>query len=124
MKQKMYKDDKPYVKHHNIQEGDQLLLAQTKTKTKPPYNPRPYLATNIVGHQITATRDDKTITRDAQKWKKIQSAQPLKYNQIRQQEEQWRNRRREEPDEHLLGFHKGEGRVGNRNRRICNCDYR
>ena len=102
MKQKMYKDDKPYVKHHNIQEGDQLLLAQTKTKTKPPYNPRPYLATNIVGHQITATRDDKTITRDAQKWKKIQPGRHLNYTLINTKENQ---RRYKDTSDEPLGYH-------------------
>ena len=30
--QKRYKDAKPYVKEHNIQVGDQVLLKQKKTK--------------------------------------------------------------------------------------------
>ena len=87
-KQKKYKDNKPYVKPHQIKEGDQLLLSQNKTKTNPPYNPNPYKATKVVGHQITATRDDKTITRDAQKFKKLTPSQPLNYTQINRAENQ------------------------------------
>ena len=87
-KQKMYKDNKPYVKPHRIHEGDQLLLSQIKTKLKPPYNPKPYTATNVRGHQITATRDNKIITRDAQKWKRITPSTPLNYSQINMKENQ------------------------------------
>ena len=70
-KQKYYKDKKPYVKSHTIAIGDTVLLSQKKTKLTPPYDPEPYCVTEIHGHQITATRNGKTITRDAQKWKKF-----------------------------------------------------
>lgn len=87
-KQKQYKDDVTYVKPHQIREGDHILLAQIPTKAKPPYNPKPFTATEVVGHQITGTREDKVVTRDAQKWKKIQTGQHLNYGdvQLREQE--------------------------------------
>jgi len=69
IKQSHYKDNKPYVKHHGIQLGDRVLLKQQSTKSKPPFDPSPYEVTSINGHQITATRHDRTVTRDAQKWK-------------------------------------------------------
>ena len=67
--QSRYKNDKPYIKHHRIKLGDSVLLKQQSTKSRPPFDPSPYKVTSINGHQITATRDDRTVTRDAQKWK-------------------------------------------------------
>ena len=69
--QKKYKDSKPYVKHHQIEVNDEVLLKQQQTKSDPPYDPEPYRVVDVHGHQITATRGDRTLTRDAQKWKTI-----------------------------------------------------
>ena len=69
--QKKHKDAKAYVKHHQIKMDDHVLLKQQQTKSDPPYDPEPYKVVDIRGHQITATRGDKTLTRDAQKWKAI-----------------------------------------------------
>ena len=82
-KQKLYKDRKPYVKPHNISEGDTVLLRQRKTKFKPPYDPRSYIVTQIRGHQITAERDEKIITRDAQQWKKFSLRRKPDYDLLR-----------------------------------------
>ena len=70
--QKGYKDTKPYVKKHKIQVGDQVLLKQKKTKIQSAYDPDPYIVTEVQGHQITAGKEEKTLTRDAQKWKRIE----------------------------------------------------
>ena len=43
-KQKDYKDKKAYVKPHNIQEGDTVLLQQKKSKQNPPFDPKHYRA--------------------------------------------------------------------------------
>ena len=69
--QKKYKDAKPYVKHHRMNIGDQVLLKQQQSKRNPPYDPEPYTVVDINGHQITADRDHQVLTRDAQKWKPI-----------------------------------------------------
>ena len=42
----------------------------------PPYDPRPYEIVEIRGHQITGRRNEKKVTRDAQKWKKLKEARP------------------------------------------------
>ena len=75
-KQKHYKDKKPYVKPHCISIGDNVQLAQKKTKMSPPYDPSPYKVTGVRGHQITAEREERAITRDAQKWKRLEYNHP------------------------------------------------
>ena len=69
--QKKYKDSKPYVKHHEIEVGDEVLLKQKQSKSQPPYDPYPYKVTDVHGHQITAEKEGRAMTRDAQKWKRI-----------------------------------------------------
>ena len=59
------------MKHHTIEVDDQVLLKQQQTKNDPPYDPEPYQVVDIHGHQITASRGDRILTRDAQKWKAI-----------------------------------------------------
>ena len=53
-----------------------MLLAQKKTKMSPPYDPSPYKVTGIRGHQITAVQEERSITRDAQKWKRLEANYP------------------------------------------------
>ena len=83
-KQKSYKDQKSFVKPHTIQIGDTVLLSQKKTKTQPPYDPDPFTVTEVKGHQITANRGHKTLTRDAQKWKRIRPRTKPDYETRRQ----------------------------------------
>lgn len=85
-KQKQYKDDKSYVKHHKITKGNQVLFKQKSSKHVPPYDPRPYTVTDVRGHQITASREHQTKTRDAKKWKKIEVVEPTDYRSMRQQQ--------------------------------------
>ena len=91
-KQKKYKDNKQYVKPHQIKIGDQVLLKQKSTKRHPPYDPDPYTVTTIRGHQITACRGSQKKTRDAQKWKKVSIRTPTNYNDIRNTESKRRLR--------------------------------
>ena len=90
--QKKHKDSKPYVKHHQIAVGDQVLLKQQKRKHVPPYDPHPYTVTSIHGHQITGKRGKQVKTRDAQKWKMVNRKPPTNYQQIRQEEALQRSR--------------------------------
>ena len=92
-KQKMYKDSKAYVKPHQIQVGDKVLLKQKPSKRTPPYDPHPYTVTVVRGHQITGSRGNQKRTRDAQKWKKVSIRTPINYNQQREE-----SRRREHSD--------------------------
>ena len=81
--QKMYKDNKRNVCHHNIDLGDKVLLLQKKTKSQPQYNPTPYQVTKVRGTQITAARGDEIKTRDAQKFKKVQLQANNNYGELR-----------------------------------------
>ena len=85
-RQKSYKDSKAYVKPHQINVGDQVLLKQKSTKSTPPYDPAPYTVTEVRGHQITANREHQRKTRDAQKWKNIKIRQPTNYKRIREEQ--------------------------------------
>ena len=87
-KQKMYKDSKQYVRPHKLETGDQVLLSQKQSKMNPPYDPRPYTVIEVRGHQITGERNEKRVTRDAQKWKKLQTARPQTLNQEAREEDQ------------------------------------
>ena len=69
--QKCYKDRKATVRRHDITVGDAVLLLQTPTKLRPWYDPSPYRVEQVLGTQITASRGHKTITRDAQRFKKV-----------------------------------------------------
>ena len=79
-RQKIYKDNKCYVKPHTFTIGDTVLLSQKKTKMKPPYDPDPYTVTDVRGHQITAERGGKFFTRDAQKWKHYKATEQPDYS--------------------------------------------
>ena len=49
--------------------GDTVLLQQTKSTTRPPYDPDPFTIKHMQGSAITATRRGKVVTRDVDKWK-------------------------------------------------------
>ena len=100
-RQRKHKDDKRYVKHHQLTVGNQVLLKQKSYKHVPPYNPRPYTVTGIHGHQITARREDEEKTRDAQKWKKVNTRPPTDYNQVRQKAEEERLQRHYNEDDFI-----------------------
>ena len=72
LKQKHYKDKKATVRPHDIGVGDTVLLLQTPTKQRPWYDPSPYCVEKVQGTQITAVRNEKSVTRDAQRFKKVQ----------------------------------------------------
>ena len=70
--QKKYKDAPANVSPNNIRQGDTVQLLGRSSKTSPRYEPLPYRVTHTRGTQITATRGQRTITRDAQKFKRIE----------------------------------------------------
>jgi hypothetical protein len=61
------------VREHSLKVGDQVLLKQKKSKSQTAYNPEPFIVTEVNGHQITADKQEQSLTRDAQKWKRIDS---------------------------------------------------
>ena len=46
-----------------------MLLKQTKTTTRPPWDPSPYEVTKVKGTQVTARRGSKQRIRNVEKWK-------------------------------------------------------
>ena len=74
--QKKYKDAPANVKPNNIQPGDNVLLLGRGSKTSPRYDHRPYKVISTQGTRITATRGEQTVTRDAQKFKRINLSSP------------------------------------------------
>ena len=72
------------MRPHNIEVGDQVLLLQKTTKSKPRYDPDPYTVTKVLGSQITATRGEKIRVRDSKKFKKV-SLRPAKNYQSQRQ---------------------------------------
>ena len=75
-KQKLYKDNKSYVKPHNINVGDRVLILQKESKLNSRYDPLPYKVTLVQGTQITAVRGEQIRRRDAKMFKKIRQRTP------------------------------------------------
>lgn len=70
-KQKEYADKKRHTKPHNFSAGDLVLCKQQKSdKYTTPYEKEPYKITQIIGSQITAENQNKTITRNSSFFKK------------------------------------------------------
>ena len=70
---KFHHDRRNHAKESDINIGDQVILKQRKSSTKPPYDPEPYAVTDRKGCMITAYRnsDQRQVTRDASKWRKV-----------------------------------------------------
>ena len=51
--------------------GDKVLLRQTKTTVKLPFDPEAYEVKEIRGAEITARRGEKRVTRNLKRWKQL-----------------------------------------------------
>ena len=60
------KDDKRYVKPHDIKVGDTILLSRKSAKTVTPFDPDEYRAVEVHGTQVTGQRGNERKTRDSQ----------------------------------------------------------
>ena len=47
-----------------IKVGDQILVEQDKTTTKPPFKQDPFKVTSVEGNRVTAVNGRKEVTRD------------------------------------------------------------
>ena len=70
-KQKDYADKRRRAKVVKHKVGDKVLLRQSKTTIKPPYDPGAYEIEEVKGVEITARRGRKTVTRNVQRWKAV-----------------------------------------------------
>ena len=68
-KQKKYADKHRRAKVKKVLVGDKVLLKQTKTTTKPPWDPKPMKVVKVKGTQITARRGEFERTRNIEKFK-------------------------------------------------------
>ena len=59
MKQKEHFDRRRNAKVKDIKVGDQVLVKQKKSTTKPPFSPKPLTVTEVVGNRVTATDGEK-----------------------------------------------------------------
>ena len=57
---------------HRLSRGDTVLVKQPKgNKLTPAYNPEPMTVTDVKGSMVTARSDDKSVTRDGSRFKKM-----------------------------------------------------
>ena len=76
-KQKQYFDKRNKARPKNLQIGDEALVSQQKSTTKPPFDDNPYTVTEISGNQVRLERSDgKVRTRDKNKIKKLVPRHP------------------------------------------------
>ena len=64
IRQKKYFDKRKKAAPKPIKVGDQILVKQDKTTTKPPFNPDPFKVTSVEGNRVTAVNGNKKVTRD------------------------------------------------------------
>jgi len=72
LQQKRYFDKRKNTKPKDINIGDEVLLKQRKSTTKPPFDPKPLTVTATKGNQVHACRTDGfTRVRDKNQLKKV-----------------------------------------------------
>ena len=74
---KEYHDKKRDAKTTVIKVGDQVLVKQKKTMVKPFYDSKPYRVISIKGTMVTAAHNNKSITRNVSKFRKILQITPF-----------------------------------------------
>ena len=68
-KQKSYADKHRKAKQKKVEKGDQVLIKQDKTTTKPPWNPEPFTVEEVKGTKIVAKKGELSRTRNVEKFK-------------------------------------------------------
>ena len=64
MVQKHQFDRRRNAKEKIVHPGDQILIRQKKTTTAPPFDPKPYVVTDVDGNRVHANRDGRQRRRD------------------------------------------------------------
>jgi hypothetical protein len=70
-KHKEYGDKHRRARHTEVVVGDRVLIKQSKTTTRQPWDPAPYVVIKVRGTQVTARRGNKERIRNIEKWKVI-----------------------------------------------------
>ncbi|CAB4011978.1 Hypothetical predicted protein, partial [Paramuricea clavata] len=82
-KMKKYADSKAYVKPSRVRPGDTVVLKRDPShrKSETPYEPKPYKVVSCKGSMVTATRGEKTVTRNSSFFKLVrQQDEPTEGN--------------------------------------------
>ena len=74
-KQKAYADKRRRALETNIRVGDKVLLRQPSSSVSPPWDPNPYTVVATSNTRITAKRGANTLSRNCEKFKKLQPRQ-------------------------------------------------
>ena len=74
---KEYHDKKSDAKTAVIKVGTQVLVKQKKTMVKPFYDSKPYRVMSVKEIMVTAARNNKSITRNVSKSRKIPQITPF-----------------------------------------------
>ncbi|GFO23875.1 30S ribosomal protein s2 [Plakobranchus ocellatus] len=97
-RQKYHADKKRSNLDHKIQEGDTVLVRQQKqNKLTPPYNPAPYIVTDVRGSMVTEAKGGHSITRNSSLFKTVLAQDSL--SQLAYPEVESRHRSLCHPDE-------------------------
>ena len=72
-RRKVIFDQRKSARVIEIKTGDKVLLAQKKTTTQPPFDPKPFTVVETKGPQITAKRGDVTRVRNQSKFKLLKA---------------------------------------------------
>ena len=92
-------DKKHRVQEEIIKPGDKVLIKQEKTTVKPPFDPKPYVVTEVKGTQVTARRGDRIRVRNKAKVKLVEERPAhLKYRPDKEEKKQ----EEEEEDEDYI----------------------
>lgn len=70
-KRKEVYDKKKRTKETEIKPGDRVLIAQKKTTTATPFDPKPFTVISVSGYQVTAQRGETVRVRNQAKFKLI-----------------------------------------------------
>ncbi|GFO41406.1 30S ribosomal protein s2 [Plakobranchus ocellatus] len=97
-KQKYHADKKRSNLDHKIQEGDTVLVRQQKqNKLTLPYNPAPYIVTDVKESMVTAAKGGHSITRNSSFFNTVSAQDSL--SQLAYPEAESRHRSHSHPDE-------------------------
>ena len=69
IKRKEVRDRRKTAQEKEVKAGDKVLVAQRKTTTKPPYDPKPYTVKEVKGTQVMIGREGKQKKRNLAKVK-------------------------------------------------------
>ena len=72
-KHKEYVDKRHRARDREIKVGDQVLVKQNKTTTRPPWDPKPYLVVKVKQSKIFLERDGRSQVRNIKKCKLLKS---------------------------------------------------